>query len=55
LRKWQEIEDMIDDMECALRFEKVYKVTRNEEKISFDEVKKKYNFKLIMFIVCLNF
>jgi hypothetical protein len=45
LTKWQEIEDKLEDLEDLKRFNNAMKNKDNQECISFDEVKKKYNLK----------
>ncbi|MBU4480754.1 hypothetical protein KKH59_00360 [Patescibacteria group bacterium] len=45
LRKWKEIEETIEDLEDAVRFNKAFEESRGERLISLKELKKKYKLK----------
>lgn len=45
LKKWSEIEEKIEELEEAIRFNIAYKETRREKMISLKELKKKYKLK----------
>ncbi len=45
LAKWEEIQETIEDLEDAIRYEQAFKESRGQKLISFEEVKKKYNLK----------
>lgn len=40
LKKWEEIEDILDDYECAIRYREALKDPKNQERIPFEKVKK---------------
>lgn len=42
LKKWKEIEETIEDLGEAIRFNVAFEKSRGEKLISFEEVKKKY-------------
>ena len=43
LKKWEEIEGMLEDFEDAARFNQAVSDPKNQKTISFKEVKKKLN------------
>lgn len=45
LKKWREIEEKIEEMEEALRFQTAYVETRKEKGLTLKELSKKYNLK----------
>ena len=45
LDEWREIENVLEDLEDAERFEKAFVETRNEESISLEALKEKHNLK----------
>ncbi len=42
LKKWREIEESLEDLEDALRFNLAFKETRGQKTISLKELKGKY-------------
>jgi len=45
LKKWKEIEETIEDLEDAVRFNIAFEKSRGERLISLEEIKKKYKLK----------
>ena len=45
LRKWKEIEETIEDLEDAVRFNIAFEESRGEKFTSLEEIKKKYKLK----------
>jgi len=45
LKKWKEIEETLEDLEEAVRFNKAFEESRGEKFISLEEIKKKYKLK----------
>ncbi|MGB2762292.1 MAG: hypothetical protein WBC21_01985 [Minisyncoccales bacterium] len=45
LKKWEEIEEMLEDFEDMIRFNKAFKESRGEKMISLKELKRKYSLK----------
>lgn len=43
LAKWQEIEDILDDYECLIRYNEAINDPGNQERIPFGKVKKELN------------
>lgn len=43
LKRWKEIEEILEDLEDAVRFNIVYQENRNQGAITLKELKKKYN------------
>lgn len=43
LKKWQEAEDLIEDLEDQVRFMAAYKESRGQDGITLENLKKKYN------------
>ena len=43
LDDWQNIEDMLDDYECLVRYNEAINDPDNQKTIPFEEVKKKFN------------
>ena len=43
LKKWEKIEEMLEDFEDKVRFNTAFKESRGEKMISLKELKKKYN------------
>lgn len=42
LRKWEEIKEMLEDWEDAVRFNIAFKESRGEKTVSLNNLKKKY-------------
>ena len=42
LEEWEEIKELLEEQEDALRFNKAYNESRGEKMISLEELKKKY-------------
>jgi len=45
LKKWKEIEETIEDLEDAMRFNIAFEESRGKKFISLEEIKKKYKLK----------
>jgi len=45
LSKWEALQETIDDLEDAIRFERVFKESRGQKLVSFEKMKKKYHLK----------
>jgi len=45
LREWKKIEETIEDLEDAVRFNIAFEESRGERLISLEEIKKKYKLK----------
>lgn len=45
LAKWEKIQETIEDLEDAIRYEQAFKESRGQKLISFEKIKKKYNLK----------
>ncbi len=45
LTKWEKIQETIEDLEDAIRYEQAFKESRGQKLISFEKIKKKYNLK----------
>lgn len=45
LREWKKIEETLEDLEDAVRFNQAFEESRGEKLISLDELKKKYKLK----------
>lgn len=43
LKRWKEIEEILEDLEDAVRFNIVYQENRNQGAITLKKLKKKYN------------
>ena len=42
LKKWREVEESLEDLEDALRFNLAFKETRGQKTITLKELKRKY-------------
>ncbi len=45
LAKWEKIQETIEDLEDAIRYEQAFKESRGQKMVSFETIKKKYNLK----------
>ena len=45
LKKWKEIEETLEDLEEAVRFNRAFEESRGEKLISLEEIRKKYKLK----------
>ena len=45
LREWKKIEETLEDLEDAVRFNRAFEESRGEKLISLEEIKKKYKLK----------
>ena len=45
LKKWEEIEKLLEDFEDMIRFKKAFKESRGEKMINLKELKRKYSLK----------
>ncbi|MCG2690088.1 hypothetical protein L6252_02295 [Candidatus Parcubacteria bacterium] len=45
LARWEVIQETIEDLEDAIRYEQAFSESRGQKLISFEDVKKKYNLK----------
>ena len=45
LKKWKKIEETLEDLEDAIRFNKAFEESRGEKFTSLAEIKKKYKLK----------
>ena len=45
LKKWEEIEEVIEDLEDAIRFNIAYQESRGQKAIPLKALKRKYNLK----------
>ncbi|PIZ01241.1 hypothetical protein COY61_00205 [bacterium (Candidatus Gribaldobacteria) CG_4_10_14_0_8_um_filter_33_9] len=45
LREWKKIEETLEDLEDAVRFNRAFEESRGEKLISLEEIRKKYKLK----------
>ncbi len=45
LKEWKKIEETLEDLEEAVRFNRAFEESRGEKLISLEEIKKKYKLK----------